>query len=111
MPDKKQSIRERFAHMFDSGSVAVEEPTPEPAIVAEVAARRRALVADVRTFISTDTYRQLRKELQAQVDAPLPESVINMEAVACYTLRREGIREVLTKIDERVRMAEEMNDE
>ena len=73
----------------------------------EVEESRQAVVRDMRTFVGTDAYKELRRRLNQMLVDATPQPGMGMEAAAGCAFRQAGVLDVVNVIDTMVRQAEE----
>ena len=97
-------VFERFSSRFAPRRVV--EPEPERRDEAAEQARRE-MIADARTFVSTQTYRDLRADIEHEIKVNSPHPSYGSDVATCYTFTQQGLRKALELMDKRVRLAEE----
>jgi len=101
-------VIEDFANLFRPRPVAVapfeQENGPE-----ETAARIES-VRDMRTFVSTQAYKEFRSWLDREIDGMSPDPNMGSDVASCYTFKREGLIVSRRRLDTMVKLAEEKLD-
>lgn len=98
-------IIEGFRHLFVERTA-----TPVPSLVeaeSDAASARADSIRDVRVFIATQAYRDLRAWFVQQIREHAPRPEMGSDVGSCYTFKREGLQAGLDRLDAMVRLAEE----
>lgn len=102
---KVGEVFETFQHLWRERTV-----TAPPAFEAEQEADSQARadsIRDMRVFVGTVAYRDLRLWLDREIDGMSPKPEMGSDVASCYTFKREGLIASRQRLDAMVRLAEE----
>jgi len=99
------NVFEDFTRIFKP-RIQVVPPIEEDSS-AEDSAARAETVRDMRTFVSTQAYKDYRSWLDREIEQTSPDPAMGSDVASCYTFKREGLIVSRRRLDTMVRLAEE----
>lgn len=98
----------RFRRIWDGPAIETIDPQDEINRIEQERAALAASSTEIIEMLRCPAMVAYRKRLEARIVENRPRPELGVEAVACYTMRQEGLRDALSILDEMGKKAMEV---